>query len=37
MDAVAAYRWMAIPLRVLGSPLPAIVYRPSMKSAGLSG
>ena len=34
---MAAYRWTAIPLRVRGSPFPAIVYSPSMKSAGPSG
>ena len=37
MDVLAAYRWTAIPLRVLVSPLPAIVYSPAMKSAGPSG
>ena len=37
IDLVAAYRWTAIPFRALMSPLPAIVYSPSMKSVSPSG
>ena len=37
MDWFAAYRCAAIPLRVLRSPLPPIVNRPSMKSVPAAG
>ena len=37
MDRFAAYRCAAIPLRVLRSPLPPIVNRPSMKSVPATG